>query len=384
MPSTACWSTARAPASAAGLLQGCGHQEHARQPARPHRPDRHGHRTVHRLAVSWAWAIPRTSLLVGEFSYTEQQLVRPRPESARQRCRFPRSPSSASSPSPSPISWTAPLAAGFDLYETQTNYQQATYYSDTTGGGAAAGLPDLGIQLGVGCATAIKIAGRPALLPTRRWKSSWPPAAPMARSSATPMPTTTWTMSGNPPRASTFSFSQDFAGFGGNLRFIKTRRDLRRPTRPCSTTRSSQVLTLKAGYITGYDGTPVPINQRFFKGGDSFRGFELAGIGPRDIDAPVNTGAIGGNCLRHRHAGGALALPAAGKLWHHLALFTDFGTLGRVDNVIRAPAPAPNMPAGHLRQGQSGLPRLGRHQRGWKSPFGPVQIDLAFPISKQL
>ena len=32
---------------------------------------------------------------------------------------------------------------------------------------------------------------------------------------------------------------------------------------------SLRSLTINSGYITGYDGKPVPINQRFFEGGDS-------------------------------------------------------------------------------------------------------------------
>ena len=37
---------------------------------------------------------------------------------------------------------------------------------------------------------------------------------------------------------------------------------------------------LSAGYIFGWGGDDVRINDRFFKGGSSFRGFDVAGIGP--------------------------------------------------------------------------------------------------------
>ena len=42
------------------------------------------------------------------------------------------------------------LAAGFDVYQTETNFDQATYQSSQTAGVLRLGFPDLGIQLGVG------------------------------------------------------------------------------------------------------------------------------------------------------------------------------------------------------------------------------------------
>src|SRR6201999_1826253 len=92
-----------------------------------------------------------------------------------------------------------------------------------------------------------------------------------------------------PTKGMALSFSQGFAGFGGNLKFIKT---MATAAGYQSLLNNNVVgsLTLHSGYITGYDGAIVPINQRFFEGGDTFRGFKYAGIGPRDIDAPLDQG----------------------------------------------------------------------------------------------
>ena len=115
-------------------------------------------------------------------------------------------------------------------------------------------------------------------------------------------------------------------------------------------------LALHGRHHPGYDGPPVPINQRYFKGGDSFRGFALAGIGPRDLDAPLNTGAIGGNVYAIGTLSARLPSLLPESYGVSIAAFTDFGTLGRVDNVIRACTP------GILRQRQFRLPGLGRPQ----------------------
>ena len=82
-----------------------------------------------------------------------------------------------------------------------------------------------------------------------------------------------------------------------------------------------------AGYIGGWGGDNIRINDRFFKGGDSFRGFQIAGIGPRDTN-PSFQEALGGNL----YAIGTVELSVPNYLPEQYgiktALFTDFGTLG--------------------------------------------------------
>ena len=38
-----------------------------------------------------------------------------------------------------------------------------------------------------------------------------------------------------------------------------------------------------AGYIYNYGSKNLRINDRFFKGGNTFRGFDRAGVGPKEI-----------------------------------------------------------------------------------------------------
>jgi outer membrane protein insertion porin family len=141
-----------------------------------------------------------------------------------------------------------------------------------------------------------------------------------------------------PTKGVAVSFSQGFSGFGGNLKFIKTQATLAGYK---SLFNDSVVgsLTVNSGYITGYDGAIVPINQRFFEGGDTFRGCKLAGIGPRDIDAPLDQGAVGGNVFAIGTLAARLPSLLPESYGINLGLFTDFGTLGRIDNVIRACTP---------------------------------------------
>ena len=143
-------------------------------------------------------------------------------------------------------------------------------------------------------------------------------------------------------------------------------------------------LSGRFGYITGYDGSLVPFNERFFDGGDSFRGFALAGIGPRDIVAPNNTGALGGTV---RAIGSAqMRFPALlpESYGVGLSLFTDFGTMGRLDNLsgFRQCTGAQYSGIGTCVKDNLAFRGSAGISVSWKSPFGPVQIDLGLPYVK--
>jgi outer membrane protein insertion porin family len=185
-----------------------------------------------------------------------------------------------------------------------------------------------------------------------------------------------------PTSGVTFSFAQDFAGFGGSLKYISSRAS-------AGTYKSlfdgSVIASLQAntGYITGYDGSFVPFNERFFRGGDSFRGFSLAGVGARDLVAPSNTGALGGNV----YAIGTVEARLPGLLPESygigLALFSDFGTLGHLDNVItRTCTGAQYSGVGSCVKDNLAFRATAGISINWKSPVGPVQINLGLPILK--
>jgi len=65
-----------------------------------------------------------------------------------------------------------------------------------------------------------------------------------------------------------------------------------------------------------------------------------------------------------------------------LGLFTDFGTLGRVDNVIRICTPNTSTGQGTCDKDNLALRASAGISIGWQSPFGPLQIDLALPYLK--
>ncbi|AFN56084.1 Beta-barrel assembly machine subunit BamA [Zymomonas mobilis] len=82
----------------------------------------------------------------------------------------------------------------------------------------------------------------------------------------------------HPTSGARFTFSQDFAGLGGTVHYLKTRIEA---AKYWDLTHGF-VFSLRgeAGYIWGYDGN-VRLIDRFFLGQPQFRGFNFRGVGPR-------------------------------------------------------------------------------------------------------
>ena len=114
---------------------------------------------------------------------------------------------------------------------------------------------------------------------------------------------------------------------------------------------------------------PAGINERFFVGGTNLRGFEKAGIGPRDLSTDDS---LGGNQFYRGSV--ELKFPIGfpddmGVAGH---AFTDVGSLWGIDDT----ATSDLVDSSSLRMSAGmGL--------SWASPMGPVRIDLSKPILKE-
>ncbi|MCB1884450.1 MAG: outer membrane protein assembly factor BamA [Geminicoccaceae bacterium] len=158
---------------------------------------------------------------------------------------------------------------------------------------------------------------------------------------------------------------QDLAGIGGDNRFLKSelRGDVYFPLF------SDVVLNLGAGggYVFGYAGEDVRLANRFFIGGQSLRGFEAAGIGPRD---KVTGDALGGNVYYTGTAELRFPLGLPEELQIFGRTFLDAGSLFDVDL------------SGPTLSDDSGL-RVGAGiGLSWLSPLGPLSIDYGKALVK--
>ena len=162
--------------------------------------------------------------------------------------------------------------------------------------------------------------------------------------------------------------SNDLAGLGGDEQYLRTRVEggyyypLDREHEWILSTRGS------TGYIFGFDDD-TRISQRFSVGGSNLRGFEASGVGPRDI-------ATGDSLGSKLYYTGTVQLDFPLGLPSEFALtgrvFSDFGSGQDVDGA----RPGEIYDTGSLRSSVGiGI--------GWESPFGPIGVDIAQPVTKE-
>ena len=170
----------------------------------------------------------------------------------------------------------------------------------------------------------------------------------------------------NPTEGYVVRLEQDFAGLGGDASFLKNKisGEFHYPITDFFT----GTLTGSVGNIVGLFGENVRIDERFFIGGQTFRGFAVAGIGPRDVrfDDP-----LGGNTFVLSTAEISFPIGLVTAVDLRGRFFTDVGTLTSVD-VSNA-----DVVDGSELRASAGF------GVSYGSPFGPILIDIGFPLLKE-
>lgn len=174
----------------------------------------------------------------------------------------------------------------------------------------------------------------------------------------------------NPKDGYYASVSQDYMGLGGNIKTIKHEGSA---GYYLPTINKDYILkfVVRGGMIQGVGGESVRSNYGFFLGGNNFRGFQYAGLGPRTQDSSGSS--VGGSVLGGKmyYVGTAefmfpLGLPR--ELGINGILFSDNGTVKGVDQQILGGANISD--TGSLRSSYG-------FSIAWSSPMGPIRLDFA-------
>lgn len=124
------------------------------------------------------------------------------------------------------------------------------------------------------------------------------------------------------------------------------------------------------GYIQGIFGDHVRVTDAWTLGGSNLRGFESSGVGPRDADTDDS---LGGQFIFDGTVQATFPIGLPEEFQIRGRAFTDFGTLTGTDldnNDVDVDDDASlRMSAG------VGLT--------WVSPFGPIAIDVAYPVMRE-
>lgn len=173
------------------------------------------------------------------------------------------------------------------------------------------------------------------------------------------------------PREGIFArMTGEFAGLGGDAQFVKltAKGSYYRPLSDYGDIIG--LVSVGGGYVIPTSGN-LRVFDQLFIGGETIRGFENQGIGPRDI----NGDALGGTTYFNATAEIGFPVPIIPRDFGlRGAVFADAATLYGSDlNLGGAPV--------------NGLDMQWRASVGtsiiWSSPFGPFRLDFGFPVAKE-
>lgn len=280
------------------------------------------------------------------------------------------------------------LAAGFDLFTVRSDFsREASFETQSTGLSLRAGFPmTRALQAG------LNYTIRTDEVSTFTGVTESISRAAGSRTTSLLGYSLNWNRVddfNNPTNGFQLAFNQDFAGIGGDVRYVRSEfqggiyRNFFRDDIVLSFSGS-------AGYLYSWGGDVARINDRFFKGGNSFRGFETAGIGPRvvrrGLDDDGNERLFAGDALGgNLYAIGAieLAFPLGLPEQYGIrsSLFTEFGTMGLLpdeDSLADDGSANAVFTVDQLApRASAGLSIF------WDSPFGPVRFDFAHAFVKE-
>ena len=170
------------------------------------------------------------------------------------------------------------------------------------------------------------------------------------------------------PRDGIFAkFTQEFAGVGGDVAYLKTTGNASYYRELLPDRDVIGLISVRGGHIFGI-GQTVRLLDAFF---DTIRGFETSGMGPRD---PVTGDAMGGNIFAMGTAELQFPFPVVPpEIGLKAALFADAGTLFDTDGLVAVGTPL-DTPAIRSSIGGSIL---------WASPLGPLRADFAYVLTSE-
>lgn len=184
-----------------------------------------------------------------------------------------------------------------------------------------------------------------------------------------------------PTRGFDVRFNQDFAGIGGEVKYLRS--DLQANFYRGIIKDVIASGKLYGGYIEGWGGDNILVNDRFYKGSYDFRGYEPTGIGARVIQTDTLTGEV----RRGQSLGGNLYALAATEVSFPLfvpqlsgSLFAEAGTVGLIDETFQFDVTDGNIRTQTI--DELSIRTMIGASVYWESPFGPIRFDFTKPITQ--
>ncbi|BAQ17541.1 outer membrane protein assembly factor YaeT precursor [Methyloceanibacter caenitepidi] len=281
------------------------------------------------------------------------------------------------------------IAAGFDLFHKEVDLTNvASFKQRDTGGNLRIGFPVANnTQLGLRYRLQreeIYDATRDASLAIKQAAEE---GAVIVSSLGYTLAYDTRNLPQSPTSGIFASISQDFAGVGGDVQYNRFILDTR-GYYPI-TNKITLVGRVQGGVIEPWGGEDLRLTDLFFKGGETIRGFDRAGYGPRDACRNPTTGkrvpdcsqdSLGGKYFWATTAEVRFPLPLIPEnLGMQGAVFVDAGSLwGPGEAAIQAV----DIDEGSYIEDTADIRLSTGVSLIWQSPLGPLRADLAEALLK--
>ena len=190
----------------------------------------------------------------------------------------------------------------------------------------------------------------------------------------------------NPTRGIYLQAGVDVAGVGGDVQYIRGQAE-GRAYYPI-TEKITFVGRAIGGQIEGLGGQDVRLLDLYYKGGETIRGFDRSGIGPRDL---VTGDALGGKTFWATTAEVRFPLPfIPDELGMSGAVFADAGSVFNASDLAKSSINNQCVLAPAARNRLNGIclqdSTIVRSSIGagilWNSPLGPLRLDYAYALTK--
>jgi len=254
------------------------------------------------------------------------------------------------------------LAAGIDLLNEKREFQdESSFDQKTIGGGLRLGFP-----LSEFVRNSIRFAYRETeISDVGAAASNFVKAEAGTRDSLVLSNTVAYDTRDStvlPTRGSRLAWTAEYSGFGTNTEYIRNTVSASRHF-PVA---EGWVLSgnVRGGYLYDFNDD-TPLFENYNLGGFDLRGFDRAGIGPRD----TNTGdALGGRLMAGHNIELRFPIPGVKDNGVNGVLFTDGGIVTdfRTNDALIADSKKYRISAG-----------IGMF---WNSPLGPLRFEWGFPI----
>jgi len=169
--------------------------------------------------------------------------------------------------------------------------------------------------------------------------------------------------------------TQDIAGLGGDVKFLRTAEDVRYYQSLGNDL--TAMVRGQGGYITGWGGQQVPMLNNFFGGPSMVRGFAPMGFGPRDLTPGSTMDNVGGSMYWATTAELQSGIPGVPQEYGlRGSAFVDAGSVFGYKGATSFAGQTAQIANSNVVRSSVGVGLT------WASPFGALTVNYAVPLSK--